>query len=54
MEKWLGLDVHTGLEIKEDMPLLALLLAIVATYISYCLGQFFEKTCPSLWSNKRT
>ena len=54
MEKWLGLDVHTGLEIKQDMPLLALLLAIVATCISYCLGQFFEKTCPSLWSNKRT
>lgn len=54
MEKWLGLDVHTGLEIKQDMPLLALLLAIVATCISYYLGLFFEKYCPSLWSNKRT
>lgn len=53
MEKWLGVDVHTGLEIKQ-MPLLALLLAIVATCISYYLGHFFEKTCPSLWSNKKT
>lgn len=53
MEKWLGLDVHTGLEIKQNMPLLGLLLAIVATCISYYLGQFFEKCCPSLWSNKR-
>lgn len=53
MEKWLGVDVHTGLEIKQ-MPLLALLLAIVATCISYYLGHFFEKTFPSLWSNKKT
>ena len=53
VEKLMGGGINTGSDIKQNMPILGLLLAIIATYISYTLGDFLEKKWPRLWGKNK-
>lgn len=47
-----GSKVYTGEEIKQDMPLFGLFLAVIATWVSYHIGVFVENKWPFLWGIK--
>jgi len=53
LERFGSFGVDTGEEIKQNMPILALIFSLIATCISYYIGIICEKKCPALWGKKK-
>lgn len=53
LERFGSFGVDTGEEIKQNMPILALIFSLIATFISYHIGIICEKKWPVLWGMKK-